>query len=566
MRDDLEVVDAGKLAFHGVGAAGGEEAEFTHAKRGARARLLYFNPSDPRASVRWNPLSGIQTRSEAYDLAAMMVSASVPISSDGDGAFFVQQATLKLCLLFQAINQVAKGHGTLQAVREIVDGGAERVRALAKAAQSLELEAFAVEITSGNRNTETVLSQVGNVLLAWQDEAVCQTTSATDFDFNQLEKHPHVVLLGLPEEQVEKLRPLTNAFLHRFFQFVMSRGQKRGGQLRRPFVLFADEFASAVGKLPDFHVRANTLRKRGLAITAAVQTIAQLHEVYGASARSLEAAFNHWVFVPPLAQGDAQWASAQSGLTTVNELVTGAAGEVMSINPVTRPVLSPDEVARPPRDEALGPRISFLLADTPPFQGFLPGAWENPDWAAFVKLGVPFAPRVRRMKTCPPPDIKEILSRQSSTEAEFTNTAGWTPEQIRARIEEVKASSLDWPNTTGSAHNWWKIFESENAARLGLVLQLCEELKKRKATITEFFLAYVYSNTENIQANLYYLDYTRIKKEELSIKSSVPKKKKKTETDGSAVNYARCRHCSSIIDPGTACPLCMCSSNVNSLT
>ncbi|NDC39438.1 MAG: hypothetical protein EBZ48_15605, partial [Proteobacteria bacterium] len=36
----------------------------------------------------------------------------------------------------------------------------------------------------------------------------------------------------------------------------------------------------------------------------------------------------------------------------------------------------------------------------------------------------------------------------------------------------------------------------------------------RKATITEFFLAYVYSNTDNIQANLHYLDYTRLKKEE----------------------------------------------------
>jgi hypothetical protein len=43
---------------------------------------------------------------------------------------------------------------------------------------------------------------------------------------------------------------------------------------------------------------------------------------------------------------------------------------------------------------------------------------------------------------------------------------------------------------------------------------LAEELKNRKATITEFFLAYVYSNTDNIMANLHYLDYVRIKKEE----------------------------------------------------
>ena len=45
-------------------------------------------------------------------------------------------------------------------------------------------------------------------------------------------------------------------------------------------------------------------------------------------------------------------------------------------------------------------------------------------------------------------------------------------------------------------------------------MRLAEELANRKATITEFFLAYVYSNTDNIQANLHYLDYTRLKKEE----------------------------------------------------
>jgi len=36
-------------------------------------------------------------------------------------------------------------------------------------------------------------------------------------------------------------------------------------------------------------------------------------------------------------------------------------------------------------------------------------------------------------------------------------------------------------------------------------------LKVRSATISEFFLAYVYSNTDNIQANLHYLDFMRLK-------------------------------------------------------
>ncbi len=86
--------------------------------------------------------------------------------------------------------------------------------------------------------------------------------------------------------------------------------------------------------------------------------------------------------------------------------------------------------------------------------------------------------------------------------------------QVRDEIDRRKREQLDWPNTTGSARKWWETFESENEQRLRLVLRLCDELAQRGATITEFFLAYVYSNTDNIQANLHYLDYLRSKKEE----------------------------------------------------
>jgi hypothetical protein len=110
----------------------------------------------------------------------------------------------------------------------------------------------------------------------------------------------------------------------------------------------------------------------------------------------------------------------------------------------------------------------------------------------------------------------------------ITNTAGWSTDQLSTKLTEVK-KTLDWDNTTGSARKWWEAFENENKTRLPLVLRLAEELQVRKATITEFFLAYVYSNTDNIQANLSYLDYTRLKKEE---------EKKKKEAAAKALQNA----------------------------
>jgi len=104
----------------------------------------------------------------------------------------------------------------------------------------------------------------------------------------------------------------------------------------------------------------------------------------------------------------------------------------------------------------------------------------------------------------------------------ITAAKGWTDEQIIAQLKATK-QVLDWENTTGSARKWWEAFENENKHRLALVLRLAEELRNRKATITEFFLAYVYSNTDNIQANLHYLDYTRLKEEEEKRKTEASK-------------------------------------------
>ena len=95
----------------------------------------------------------------------------------------------------------------------------------------------------------------------------------------------------------------------------------------------------------------------------------------------------------------------------------------------------------------------------------------------------------------------------------ITDTRGYDAEQLLELLEYVK-KDLDWEHTTGSARKWWNDFEEENKNKIPSVVRLAEELRVRKATITEFFLAYVYSNTDNIQANLHYLDYVRIKREE----------------------------------------------------
>ncbi|MEZ6132342.1 MAG: AAA family ATPase [Planctomycetaceae bacterium] len=93
----------------------------------------------------------------------------------------------------------------------------------------------------------------------------------------------------------------------------------------------------------------------------------------------------------------------------------------------------------------------------------------------------------------------------------MSDTRGWSDERIWNRVEFLKTEQLDWNNAAASARTWWEKFEEENKHRPALILRLVEELTQRKSTIARFFLAYVYSNTDNIQANLHYLDYMQLK-------------------------------------------------------
>lgn len=77
---------------------------------------------------------------------------------------------------------------------------------------------------------------------------------------------------------------------------------------------------------------------------------------------------------------------------------------------------------------------------------------------------------------------------------------------VRRLFARLRSEDLQFENASLSARRWWDAFERENVAKPGTVQRLMDELVRRKATIQDFFLSYVYSNTDNIQANLDYMD------------------------------------------------------------
>lgn len=513
---------------------------YTRQVRGKKANIIRLNWLDPDFSTHyWNCLEGITRKSDAYDIASSL-TASMGRSQQGDGLYFHHQATQ---LLFAIIRGLTKeGHANLGEVRRLLDSGPGELRKLADRTHIPELRRFADEVDSGNRNTETSIAEASNHLIALIDERAVRTTSTSELNFDTLVEKPTVLILSLDEEAVDRLRPLTNAFLHRLLGWIVSSGRASGGPLARPLGLFIDEFASAVGKLPDFERRAHTLRKRNAAIFAAVQSAEQITAEYREAAPSVIAAFNHRILIPPLAEYDAVTASSLTGIIQIDSITTAATGAALNVSPLHRPLLLSQEIGSPSPDAKRGPRMTFLLADTPPFQGWLKPAYQVEDERHVLKCtgNLPL-PRREPPEDLPggaPVDPADGSAPPDRTSPAITNTAGWSNEAAKRRLEQIR-SLIDWDNTTGSARKWWEAFESENRHRPHLVLRLAEELWIRSATITEFFLSYVYSNTDNIQANLHYLDYTKLKKQEEKEKREramdEPKRKPKKDSKKNSI-------------------------------
>lgn len=403
------------------------------------------------------------------------------------------------------------------------------IQELAKAAPLPLLKTLADNLANGNRNDETMLSELSNMLSPWNDEIVEITTSETEFDFSILDAEPTVLIYAMPEESVDRLRPLTNAFLTQFFKYVTEQSRRNGGTLRRPHSLILDEFASAIGQITSMPMRANTLRKRGLSITAAVQSLAQIREVYGPSAGSLLAAFNHLILIPPVAWEDAIYASEQTGVMTVDNLTTNNAGGVLHRSPSKRPVLTPDEIANPPSIPALpGPLMTFLLAGTRPFQGWLRPAYQDPRYSTLMRevfdARLPLPRRQRQPKAEVIPLFETVLKAYRNTWAAplsgqqhpgITETIGWSDAQLRAKIEEVRARpGLDWANAPEAARKRLTDFEIAHHHRPALVLRLFEEINRRQVSLAFFNELYMESGISNLAGLLHYLDYALIRREE----------------------------------------------------
>jgi type IV secretory pathway TraG/TraD family ATPase VirD4 len=510
--------------------------------------IVLFNPLDRARSLSWNILGKIEDDTDCKLIAQTVIAATDQPQAKSDSPFFRNNALAILNSIMVGLLHDPNEMLSMPRIHEIVQSGMKPMCDWLEAhPEAIRNTRTFVELArSGSQNADTIMSELSMRLSAWDLTAIRATTAQMELDIEDLIEKPTLFIVELRESELEMLRPMANVIVVEILRFLTKRAEQCPGvRLPRPVGLVIDEFASALGRLPDIHVKLNTLRSRNVSIVAAIQSTAQVKANYNDDSDSVLAGFSTKIFIPPLDLVDAEWASKESGQMTIRFQTqsTGANRKMIEVfasrNDSTqeqvqqRAVLTPDEIGRPTDNIS-----TFFMPNTPVFQGHLIPFFKIPE---MLKRLTEFDSEDKELKLRTAPIQYEekapVVAPASSSgggggapglPAGITNTAGWSTDQLQTKLAEVK-KNLDWDNTTGSARKWWEAFENENKTRLPLVVRLAEELQVRKATITEFFLAYVYSNTDNIQANLSYLDYTRLKKEE---------EKKKKEAAAKALQSA----------------------------
>ena len=496
--------------------------------------IMLFNPLDRARSLSWNILGKIEDDTDCKLIANTIIMATDNPASKADSPFFRNNALSILNAVMVGLLHDKNDKLSMPRIHQLVQSGMKNLCDwLERHPQALRTSKTFVELArSGSQNADTIMSELGMRLSAWDLSAIRATTTMDELDIEKLIERPTLFIVELRESELEMLRPMANVIVVEIMRYLTKRAESYpGGKLPRPVGLVIDEFASALGRLPDIHVKLNTLRSRNVSIVAAIQSIAQVKANYGDDADSVLAGFSTKILMPALELQDAEWASKETGQMTIRfqTASTGSNRKMIeffaSKNDGTqeqvqqRAVLTPDEIGRP-ADKAM----TFFMPNTPVFQGYLTPCFKIGYMAKhiyqFDKEGEELQLRAAPIKidddmpdAAAAPMDPAAAAAYGATPPGITNTKGWAEDKVKELLEETK-KKLDWQNTTGSAKKWWEAFENENQHRMALVLRLAEELSIRKATITEFFLAYVYSNTDNIQANLHYLDYTRLKKEE----------------------------------------------------
>ena len=513
---------------------------------GTTVKVLNFTNAS-RSNIGWNPFQTSTLITQNQEGAALEDSLTFCETFEGheqDSRFWNENVSRFITALRLTLEEM-EGRALPGAIHELSESARSELLNLFKDKEHIKFVHGVCDFLLGDnrgQNAETVMAMAQGYLKLFCDNDIKAVTSCESFSFVDLFERPEILVLEVPQHCGYKYRPILNMFFSALFRDISLYVQGRpGASLSRPLSIYLDDFAACLGRIPGISQFLNTSRSRNVRVTACLQEIRQLNQFYQeAEASSILNAFCTKIFTSDISMTDAYYASSLSGSTTINRvcrhqtakrLVRGKEFYVeMSCEPIERALLTTSDIQNPPNHFAFGPASTFFVPGCPPFQAWTSPAYDYPELGALIRLA-------RRENCMIDKNVKE--AGEFAYQQYMANLRNhFCLQTIEISVEELR-EIISWNEANDSAKKWWNSFEEENAENPEFLRRVTKELADRHATINEFFLAYVYSNTDNIQANLYYLDYNRLKREEEKAKEERVKQNENNEKE-SVAEYENC--------------------------
>jgi type IV secretion system protein VirD4 len=247
------------------------------------------------------------------------------------------------------------------------------------------------------RTTSGIVATAGAHLALFRDPVLAGNTAVSDFSPLDLVagERPVTLYLTLAPADLDRLRGPVRLLLNQLCRALTQRMDFAAGSSlpagRHPLLLMLDEFA-VLGRL-DFFGRAMAyLRGYGVRVYLSLQSLAQLHEIYGPH-QSITATCPVQVAFAPADLETAEHLSRMTGAATVHvakralanaPLAWGPRRHTLSLHEVGRPLLTAEEVRRLPESEAL-----VFAAGHAPIRARRAPYWRDAEMVRRCRLAAP---------------------------------------------------------------------------------------------------------------------------------------------------------------------------------
>lgn len=237
-----------------------------------------INLGDTKASLGYNPLSKIESYTDASEISHILVKSANPNEKD---TFWTKGAERIITILIECLRSTKnERHINLANLKHLLnnfseDGSPIEDFIMHKAADNI-FEEYKGFRTGNTKVMLTFISVAINSLDTLNDPNIASITSINDINFADLRKRKTALYIIVPQEKLQFYSFILNLFYTQLFNYCLG-GLEKNRSL--PIYFLLDEFGHLA--IPNFSTIITTIRKYKVSISVILQSISQLETRYG---------------------------------------------------------------------------------------------------------------------------------------------------------------------------------------------------------------------------------------------------------------------------------------------